>query len=212
MWGTDEERRDFGRIWVLWNGSPHDRDRARGLGTLRKLADHGYTPAVYGLAAAHHWGDGVKTDVRTAWKLYLAAANEGYPAAEAAVGNFFITAEPRHSVCEYSCAEAVSWHRRAAVQGNAGAAYNLAVSYWTGRGIEREARNAFLWSGLAVHCSPIRLRPAETLRDEAGAALDAAARAEVETEAAEWRERLPLPWSEHLTYWRHLARSAGVGV
>ncbi len=210
MWGSEKERRELGLLWVLWHGEKPRRDRKRGLAELRRLAELGYAPAVCGLAAAYHSGEAVTQDVSAAWRLYQQAAEDRYPSAEAAVGNFFVTAAPEHGVCEYDPARAADWHKRAAAQGNAGAQYNLAFSFWTGRDVERDVRSAYFWAGLAVHCSPIRIRPAETLREQAAAALDATVRAEVEQESGRAREQLPLPWSEHLTYWKHLARAAGV--
>jgi hypothetical protein len=64
----------------------------------------------------------------------------------------------------------------------------------------------FVWSSLAVHCSPIRNRGAETIRDQGGAALDPEQRAAADERIGQLRAALPHPWSEPLVYWRELSQ------
>ena len=102
------------------------------------------------------------------------------------------------------------WHILAAKHGNPGAQYNLAFSYWTGRGIVRSAANTFIWASLSVHCSPLRNRTGEVLRDQAAAELDPKQIAAADQLINQRELDLPHPWSEHMRYWQLLAGQAGV--
>ena len=210
LWGSESERQAFGQIWPLWYGDHGVRDHAAAVTRLKQLADQGYAPAQFVLGLAHYDGDGVRRDYAKSFDYFSAAAAQGYPGAEGMVGNFYITAKPAHSACAYDPAEAARWHRLAAEHGNAGAQYNLAFSYWTGRGVDQDPLEAFVWASLSAHCSAIRNRMAEVQRDQASAALDPEQRAEADRRIEELKSTLPFPWSEPLTYWKSLAQRAGV--
>jgi len=209
MWGSDAEQREFGRLWTLWYGNGADRDRAAAIAEFRRLAAQGYAPAAFALGDALQAGESVPHDMIAAFALYQQAAEARYPPAEGAIGNCHIIAEPPHEARPYDPAIAANWHERAAEHGNMGAQYNLAFSYSIGRGVEKDDAKAYLWASLAVHCSPIRMRPAETLRDQSAALLDPAARARLDEEIAARKQRLPHIWSEHMTYWKSLAARIG---
>lgn len=209
MWGSEAEQRAFGETYPLWYGPEAVRDRRKAVAAFRSLADKAYAPAVCALGRAYFDGEGVRRDYRESFALFGKAAEAGYPSAEGEYGNFFIMATPKHDACAYDPAQAAVWHRRSAEHGNAGAQFNLAFSYWDGRGVEKNPVEAYLWASLAVHCAKTRMRPAETVRDQAAATLDAAARAVADERIAALSAQLPHPCSEHLTYWRLLAHRAG---
>jgi hypothetical protein len=204
MWGNEEQQREFAALYTAWSGPTATRNRKAAVDALRRLADQGYVPALFTLGDAYQAGDPFRRDAAKAFDYLQRAADAGYPSAEGGVGNCYISAKPVQAV-PYDPERAARWHERAAEKGNAGSQFNLAFSYWTGRGVEENAARAYFWASLAVHCSPIRFRPAEVQRDQAAAALEAAGRATLDAELDDWRARLPLPWSDHLTYWQHLS-------
>lgn len=210
MWGSESERRAFGEIWPLWYGEAAVRDRRRAVRRLRLLADQGYAPAQFALGWAYFDGDGVRRDYTKSFEYFMAAAGQGYPGAEGMVGNFYVTAKPAHKACDYNPEESARWHRRAAEHGNCGAQYNLAFACWTGRGVDKDAAEAYVWASLSIHCSSLRNRMAEALRDDAWAILAPEQMAAADRRVAELKLDLPRPWSEPMAYWRLLAERAGV--
>lgn len=210
MWGSEADQRVFGELYPLWYGPESVRDRRKAVDGFRTLADKAYAPAVYALGQAYFDGEGVRRNYPESFALFGKAAEAGYPSAEGAYGNFFIMATPKHDACPYDPAQAAVWHHRAAEHGNAGSQFNLAFSHWDGRGVEKNPVEVYLWASLAVHCSKIRMRPAENLRDQAAATLDATIRTKADERIAALRAQLPHPCSEHLSYWRTLAHRAGV--
>ena len=124
MWGNETERRAFGEIWPLWHGGSEVRDRRRAVQRLRPLADQGHAPAQFALGWACFDGDGVRRDHATSFEYCLAAAEQGYPAAEGMVGSYYAMARPKHGACPLEAAQAVRWNRRAAGHGNSGAQYS----------------------------------------------------------------------------------------
>ncbi len=209
MWGTESERAAFAALLPVWAGPAGVRDRKGAIPRIRALAEAGYAPAQCALAEAYATGEGVRRSDAEAFRLYRLAADKGYPSAVGAVGNYYLRAVPAHDLCPYDPVQAAEWHLRSAREGNAGSQYNLAFSYWDGRGVGRDPAEAYVWASLAVHCSPARLRPAEALRDQASAALAPDLRPALDVRIAELAAALPHPWSEHLAYWRALAAATG---
>lgn len=211
MWGTDSQKQEFGLLYPLFNGSQEKRNYAKGIQTVKRLAGDGYVPAICQLGQAYFDHLGVRRSYPEAFRLYLQAAQAGYPSAECGVGNFYAMAYPKHEACEYDEGQAVQWWRRAAEHGNPGAQCNLAGYCLQGVGVQKDPAEAYLWASLAVHCSTIRFRSAEVFRDQAAALLGEVERGECERKIAELKERLPLAWSEHLSYWQKLFQAAGGG-
>jgi hypothetical protein len=104
--------------------------------------------------------------------------------------------------------KAVEWYTRAAEHGNAGAQCNLANCYLTGRGVEKDPIEAYVWATLAVHCSSIGFRSAGVFQDQAIALLNDEERKKADQRIEELKERLPYTWSEHLWYWIKLNEEA----
>lgn len=211
MWGSNVDKKEFGAILPLWYAEDHAlRDRKTAAGHLRTLAERGYAPGQFALAMAYFDGEGLRRDYSLCFRYCLAAAEQGYPSATGMIGNFYTAATPKYGVCEYDPAQGVQWWRQSAENGNAGSQFNLATAYSTGNGIEKNELEAFIWASLAVHCSPTRFRSAEVLRDRTAAELDTEQSAAAAARLSPLTERLPLPRSEHLTYWKLLARESGV--
>jgi hypothetical protein len=205
MWGSDDDHREFGKIYPMWYGDAAVRDRRAAVAKLRSQAERNYAPAQFALAMAYFDGDGVRRDYQQAYQYAVAAAEQGYPSAENMVGGFHASATPKHDACAHDPATAAQWYRKAAEHGNAGAMMNLVNAYQTGSGVAADPVEVFVWASLAVHCSPIRNRGAETIRDRVGAALDPQQRAGAEERIAQLRSGLPHPWSEAMLYWRSLS-------
>lgn len=205
MWGSAEDRREFGQIYPLWHGDPAVRDRRAAVVRLKRMADRGYAPAQFALAMACYDGEGVRRDYVTAFAHMMAAAHQQYPAAENMIGSFYGGVSLKHGACEHDPAEAARWYRRSAEHGHAAGMFNLAQGARTGLGTDRDQLEAYVWASLAVQCSSIRVRSAEVLRDQAAADLAAAQRQAADARIAEMRAGLSHPWSEPLLYWRSLA-------
>lgn len=147
MWGGPGEQAEFGSVYPLWYGDPAVRDRTAAVAKLRALADRHYAPAQFALAMAYFDGEGVRRDYAQAYHYARAAAGQQYPGAENMVGGFYATVTPPHDACAHDPAVAVSWYRRAAERGNAGAMMNLVNCYQTGLGVAAEP--VFYWRTLA---------------------------------------------------------------
>lgn len=212
MWDQEPAAQPFCQLWPLWCGKPAERDRRSAVRGIESLADDGYPPAQHALVEAYMNGDGVRRDHGRAFELALAAAESGYPSSQLTVGNYYLTAQPEHDVVELDPEQALHWHRAAAAHGNSGAQYILALSYSVGRGVDQNPVEAHFWATAAVHCAPVRSRPSEVLSAPEADKLTQAQRVAAGRRAAQFTQRWPEPWSEHLTYWRHLAALAGVGT
>ncbi|NLE94965.1 MAG: sel1 repeat family protein [Dehalococcoidia bacterium] len=208
MWGTEEEKRVFGELYPLFNGKSDERDYARGIKVIRRLAATGYVPAVFELGLAYFDHLGVHRDYKESFRLYLLAANEGYPSAEGGVGNYYASAYPKYDVCDPDPATAAAWWLKAAEHGNAGSQCNLAGYYLKGTYVKRDHVEAYVWASLAVHCSTIRFRSAEVFREQAASMLTEESSACADERIRLLKERLPLKWSDHLHYWRSLHTEA----
>jgi uncharacterized protein len=74
-------------------------------------------------------------------------AEQGDANAQYLLGLFYmIVEEPLTQDYE----EAVKWFRRSANQGFAGAQFKLATMYWAGKGVKRDAIQAYMWANLAA--------------------------------------------------------------
>ncbi|MFZ0790069.1 MAG: tetratricopeptide repeat protein [Chromatiaceae bacterium] len=209
MEGNESERRAFGGLWPLRHGGSDVRDRRRAVQRLRPHADQGYASAQVALGWAWFDGDGVRRDYATSFEYCLAAAEQGYPAAEGMVGSYYAMARPKHGACSLDLVQAARLNWRTAEHGNSGAQYNLASAYRSGCGADRNVVEVSVWTSPAGHCSPILNRMAEVLRDQAAAELNPDQKADADRRLSELSEGLPHPWSEPTGYWKALAQQAG---
>ncbi|MCR3957032.1 MAG: sel1 repeat family protein [Gudongella sp.] len=207
MWGTDTERIEFARLYTLYYGTSEERNPAKGIKIIKELAESGYPPAVFQLGLCYFDNLGVKRNYNESFRLYLQAAEEGYPSAQCGVGNYYAIANPKYDVCELSPQMALSWWLQAAEHGNSGAQCNLAGYYLSGTGVESDPNEAYVWGSMAVHCSNIRFRSAEVYRERAKELLDPKQLSEADERIAELKNILPYPWSDHMTYWGSLYKN-----
>jgi hypothetical protein len=208
LWGTDQEKKVFGEIYRLFYGKQEERNYAKGIKVVKRLASNGYVPAVFQLGVAYFDHLGVHRNYNEAFRLYMEAAKEGYPSAACGVGNFYTMAYPKHHACEYDPDQAVFWWIEASKRGNASAQYNLANYYLHGTSVKQDLVEAYVWASLAVHCSTIRFIPAEVTRDKSSTLLDENARVEADLRIGQLKEYLPYDWSEHNVYWKILYEAA----
>lgn len=121
---------------------------AQGLGVERDwaVAEHWYTQAMEQGVAEAQWalgqllvtgGPGLPGDVQRATVLCRRAAAKGHAPAQATMGNLMAQAG--------QSARAVSWWLQAAEQGDPEAAYNLALAYWQGKGVNQDPAQGFRW-------------------------------------------------------------------
>ena len=52
MWGNDQEKKDFGMLYQLFYGSQEERNYAKGIKIVKRLAGNGYVPAICQLGIA----------------------------------------------------------------------------------------------------------------------------------------------------------------
>jgi len=204
MWGTEAEKKAFGAVYPLFYGNSEERSYAKGIKTIKRLADNGYAPALCALGIAYFDHMGVRRDYVESFKCYRSAAEQGYPSAECGVGNFYAIVRPKHNACENDPEKAVKWWLKASDHGNPGAQCNLAGYYLSGTGVEVNPVEAFIWGTMAVHCSTNRFRSAEVFRDQALVLLNESQVSEAISRIEVLKGNLPQAWSEHLTYWSGL--------
>lgn len=81
MWGTETEKAAFAVLYPLFYGSQEERDYAKGIKPIKKLAEGGYVPAICELGLAYFDHLGVHRNYKESFKYYMIAAQEGYPSA-----------------------------------------------------------------------------------------------------------------------------------
>jgi TPR repeat protein len=85
-------------------------------------------------------------------------------------------------------AQAVSWFRQAAEQGNVNAQSNLGLMYFVGRGVPKNLVRALKWRNLAVsHASAERQGGLAGTRDSTARLMTPAQLASAETLVREWQ-------------------------
>ena len=211
MWGSEIEKGEFAKLYPLFYGSQQERDYRKLFKESASLVKKGYAPAMCTVGGMYsNSGFNVRRDYRESFRLFMESALKGYPASEVSVGNFYVMAFPKHDACEYDEAEAASWYIKAAEHGNSVAQYSLAFSYQQGRGVPRDPIAAYVWACLSVHCAPIRFRPAEVVRDQTVQQLDEKQLEGAQRRIKQMQEVLPYEWSDHMVYWRGLARKFGI--
>ncbi|MEQ8199146.1 MAG: tetratricopeptide repeat protein [Clostridiaceae bacterium] len=208
MWGTEEQMQEFASLYPMFYGQHEERNYAKAIKVIKKLAKDGYVPAICTLGIAYYDHLGVHRNYNEAFRLYMEAALKGYPSAECGVGNFYAMAFPKHNACENDPEKAVQWWLRGSEHGNAAAQCNLSGYYLKGTGVKEDPVEAYIWASLAVHCSTIRFRIAEVFRDQAAVFLDENTRMKADCRIEELKERLPFEWSEHSIYWKKLYEEA----
>jgi TPR repeat protein len=121
-------------------------DHAKALAWYAVAARIEHPQALYALAVAYGRGEGVPANPKGALLLYKAAAIQGDPAAQAAIGTYFYRGEgdlPRdHTLAR-------KWFELAAVGGDAEGMFNLAAMQAKGEGGEVDRVRAWGWLKIA---------------------------------------------------------------
>jgi putative methionine-R-sulfoxide reductase with GAF domain len=72
-------------------------------------------------------------------------AGRGIPEAENATGLLYAEGDEKHAI-KKNQSEAVRWFTRAAEHGSIAAQYKLALLYWNGHGVPKNAKKAYFWA------------------------------------------------------------------
>lgn len=96
--GSEEDEREFARLWSPWNGEAEVRNRRGAVRGLMKLAEGGYAPEQYALGMAYFDGEGVRRDYQKAFEWLMRSAERGYPGAQNMVGSFYGSVAPKRGV------------------------------------------------------------------------------------------------------------------
>ena len=132
---------------------------------FERAADAGFAPAQFRLASLNEKGDGLKKDLQTARRLYLAAAGKGH--AKAMHNLAVLYAEGIDGKPDYKAAS--EWFRKAASYGVTDSQYNLAILYARGIGVQTNLAESYRWFALAAANGD---SDAARKRDEVAARLD----------------------------------------
>jgi len=77
MWGTEVEKAAFAKLLPLFYGSQEERNYAKGIKTIKKLAEVGYVPAICELGLAYFDHLGVRRNYQESFNCFMLAAQEG---------------------------------------------------------------------------------------------------------------------------------------
>jgi TPR repeat protein len=113
-----------------------------GLDVLQRSADAGNAGAQYVMAESYRQGwFGVDRRPQEAVVLLRRSAEQGFPAAELAVGDLYLEGK----LLSKDKAEAAKWYLKAADHEQAAAALNLAIMYDQGDGVTQDFPAAYMW-------------------------------------------------------------------
>jgi TPR repeat protein len=132
--------------WFYLDGPGTPRDRAAGLGWIRKAADKGDLVALRDLGQIYRDGYAAPKDFAEAAHWFLIAANRGDAESMANLASLYEngTGLPQNFV------EAARWDRAAADKGEVSAMVSLGGLYYQGRGVARDDVEAVRWFRLAA--------------------------------------------------------------
>jgi len=122
------------------------RDREQALEWYRWASEAGDVPAAFNLGLMYEHGEGTEIDMREAVKWYTQAAEGGDPLSQHRLG--LILGEGRGGV-PTDHESAASWLLAAARQDHVPSMFALVDVYVSGRGVERDLREANRWSDRA---------------------------------------------------------------
>jgi TonB family protein len=111
---------------------------AETLGTIRKLAQQKYAPAMYLYGKLMEAGDGIPQDRDSALQLIADASDKGYPSAMFDIGRMMMEGRRVQKNPE----KGLELMRNAAVQGNRRAQFFLGVAYLSGYGVPQDPERA----------------------------------------------------------------------
>jgi len=120
------------------------RDLEKAAEWYKRSAAKGFAPAQYRLGTLYERGLGVAVDRGRAMAWYKSAAEKGHLKA---MHNFAVLTASESSP---DFKTAAYWFHEAAKRGLVDSQYNLAILYETGRGVERDLKEAYKWFALAA--------------------------------------------------------------
>jgi hypothetical protein len=159
-------------------------DEAEALRWYRAAADQGSSAGQVRIGLMYENGQGVAKDNYAAQEWYELAAAQGDPAAAANLGDLF------EFGWYVNYKQAAFWYRQSANKGYAAAQADLGRLYESGRGVDQDYRQAYLWYSLAAARGD---KTAARNRDLVSTRLSPAEIAEARKLALEWRPKQPKP-------------------
>ena len=125
-------------------------DRSQGLPLVKESWKMGVIDAGYSLFTAYNWGIGTRINKPLALAYLQASAEKGYILSQKRLGFAYLGSDPRGLV-EQDIQQARIWFTRAAEQGDAESATQLAGIYQEGIGVPKDEQTAFEWLKRAEH-------------------------------------------------------------
>ncbi|WP_289105599.1 tetratricopeptide repeat protein [uncultured Halomonas sp.] len=125
-------------------------DRSQGLPLVKESWKMGVVDAGSSLFTAYNWGIGTRINKPLALAYLQASAEKGYILSQKRLGFAYLGSDPRGLV-EQDIQQARIWFTRAAEQGDAESATQLAGIYQEGIGVPKDERAAFEWLKRAEH-------------------------------------------------------------
>jgi len=132
-------------IQALDSGRPEEAARK-----LSPLADAGNAEAQYRLGMMYFTGRGVKENEKRSYDLLLRSASQGHVPAMLQLANVLTFGQQIPTIIAEPDQEAAKWYFQAASKGNAEAQYSLGVLFQTGKGVERNDKEALYWMNEAA--------------------------------------------------------------
>lgn len=148
---------------------------------MHTAATQGYAQAAMKLAEAHYAGVEVEKSLEAAIKWYCVAADQGVAAAQFRLAWCLMLSSPAQNEM------AVERLAQAAEQGHPIAAFDLAMCYFSGRGVVRDDSTAVYWlqQAAAAGCPAALRRLAFCYRDAIGVQKDIAHAVQLFAQAAQ---------------------------
>ena len=115
-----------------------------------------------------------------------ALAGRGNPEAENAMGLLYAEGDKSHAI-KQDQSEAVRWFTRAAKHGSMAAQYKLALLYWNGHGVTKNANKAYFW---ALRARAAGQEGSQELVRVLASGMDPAQAATMEQQAEKWNQQL----------------------
>jgi localization factor PodJL len=148
----------------------------------QRSAQKGFAPAQYRLGTLYERGIGIKADLPRAKIWYARAAEQGNVKA---MHNLAVLSAGRDAeATDYATAS--KWFIGAAQHGLADSQYNLGVLYETGLGVQRDAKQAYMWLSLAARSGD---KEAGKRRDVVKASMSPQDARDADQMVSNWRAR-----------------------
>jgi localization factor PodJL len=163
----------------LAEGRGVNQDLKEAVNWYQRSAARGFAPAQYRLGTLYERGIGVDADRGRAMAWYRSAAEKGNLKAMHNLAVLNASADPANFRV------AAHWFAEAAARGLGDSQYNLAVLFETGRGVDRDLKQAYMWFALAARGGD---KEAVRRRDRVKLMLDAAQLKSAEALVRSWKQ------------------------